>query len=181
MVKPNLANEKSRYYKFTIYVDPVAKKRVRVYNRGGHIHGVNPSKADEDVFRRLFMKIKNKPPQPIEIGLLLGMKFYRNLPKSTRKMDLQFVESEIYRPTTKPDLDNYIKLAKDAGSGILWKDDKIIVGYLPGTGKYFTLDKPRIEFEILTAGADVHTLYMQLLENEVKRQKALHLSLDDFS
>lgn len=37
----------------------------------------------------------------------------------------------------KPDLDNLMKAAKDAATGILWKDDALVCGYGPETGKWW--------------------------------------------
>ncbi len=53
------------------------------------------------------------------------------------------------RPTTKPDLDNCIKNLKDVCKGVFWQDDKQVVEYLPGTGKYYG-DPARWEIEIET-------------------------------
>ncbi len=172
--------EKSLLYEFTIYVEPMAKKRVRVYSRGGKVHGVNPSKEDEEVIKRLLLELPNIPSQPLSRAALLGMRFYRSVPKSIRKRDRSFVVTEQYRPVKRPDLDNFIKLFKDAATGILWEDDNLIVGYLPGTGKYYTLDQPRIEIQLLTLGSDFKEVYQQILLNETKRIDRLYSSLDDF-
>ncbi len=172
--------EPSKYYHIILKVEPEAKKRVRIYSRGGKVHGVNPSKEDEDVIRRLLVDIKERPISPISCACLLGMRFYRSLPKSTRKKDLPFVETEHFRPIKRPDLDNFIKLLKDAATGILWEDDNLIVGYLPGTGKYYTTEQPRIEVELLTVGSDLHERYIELLEKEIRRLRQINSNLMDF-
>lgn len=171
---------KSELYEFSINIEPVAKKRVRVYSKGGRVHGVNPSKEDEDAIRRLLLENKGIPSQPLKGAALLGMKFYRSVPKSLRKKDRPFVATEQYRPIKRPDLDNYIKLFKDAATGILWEDDNLIVGYLPGTGKYYTLEEPRIEVQLVTLGSDFKEIYSALLEKEMKRITSLFSTLDDF-
>jgi Holliday junction resolvase RusA-like endonuclease len=49
---------------------------------------------------------------------------------------------------TKPDLDNLLKQIKDCLTQMqFWTDDKLVVGYLPGVGKYYS-DRPRWEIEI---------------------------------
>ncbi len=173
-------DEPSFFLEFSLPIEPVPKKRVRVYHRGGKIHGVNPSKDDEDVIRRLLMNIEKKPERPISKAALLGMKFYRSVPKSIRKRDRPFVVTEHYRPIKRPDLDNYIKLFKDAATGILWEDDNLIVGYLPGTGKYYTLENARIEIQLLTVGRDFDAYYIKILEGEIARIRELHRNLEDF-
>ena len=55
------------------------------------------------------------------------------------------------RPTTKPDLDNLLKQFKDCAKGIFWEDDKQVVEYLPGTGKYY--GSPA-RWEIVIEGVD---------------------------
>ncbi len=173
-------SEKSMVLEFSIQVEPMAKKRVRVYSRGGKVHGVNPSKEDEEVIKRLLLEIPDIPKQPIARAAMLGMRFYRSVPKSLRKRDRPFVVTEQYRPVKRPDLDNFIKLFKDAATGILWEDDNLIVGYLPGTGKYYTLEEPRIEIQLVTLGSDFKEVYQQLLQKEIERINDLYSSLKDF-
>ncbi len=52
------------------------------------------------------------------------------------------------RPTTKPDLDNYLKAIKDALKGICWRDDSQVVAYREPFGKYYSA-KPRVEVDVL--------------------------------
>ncbi len=54
----------------------------------------------------------------------------------------------LLRPVTKPDMDNLLKHVKDCLSmQRFWIDDRIVVGYLAGTGKYYS-ERPRWEIEI---------------------------------
>lgn len=55
---------------------------------------------------------------PIDKAVYLGVTIHRTTP----------VEH-------KPDLSNYVKLVEDALTGLLWTDDRLIQGYLPGTMK----------------------------------------------
>lgn len=48
-------------------------------------------------------------------------------------------------PTTKPDADNYLKLALDACNGVVWKDDALIVDC---TIRRRYSDRPRIEIRV---------------------------------
>jgi Holliday junction resolvase RusA-like endonuclease len=53
----------------------------------------------------------------------------------------------------KPDLDNYLKLIADVGTGIAWHDDRYLVGYLPGTRKA-ELSREGVSVYILPDGAN---------------------------
>ena len=56
--------------------------------------------------------------------------------------------------TKKPDLSNLLKLIEDALTGIVWRDDAQIVGYLPGTGKYRAQSAKEARTEIVVMELD---------------------------
>ncbi len=168
-------------YSFKLDVEPLAKKRVRVYATRSGVRGVNPSRKDEDYYRSAISKLGSMIPRtPLEESMLLGMKFYKSIPKSTRKRDYKEVVTEHLRPAKRPDLDNYIKLFKDAGTDLLWKDDNIIVGYLPGTGKYYTLGSPYIIVDIIIIDENFRENYLNYLSLEISRVKKNYTTLDLF-
>lgn len=82
-------------------------------------------------------------------AILLGLKCYLPIPKSIPKYKKELMQAGQIRPTKKPDLDNLVKHFKDCANQILWDDDRQVVGYLPGTGKYYDNGQgPRWEIEI---------------------------------
>jgi Holliday junction resolvase RusA-like endonuclease len=87
---------------------------------------------------------------PIEGPVVLGVRVIRSIPVSWSKRKKNQALSGFLRPTSKPDLDNYLKHFKDCANGILWHDDAQVVGYLPGTGKYYG-EHGRWEIEVRQA------------------------------
>ena len=55
----------------------------------------------------------------------------------------------------KPDLSNLLKAVEDALTGIVWRDDAQVIGYLPGTGKYQVVrpgnEQPRTDIIVIAA------------------------------
>ena len=76
----------------------------------------------------------------------LSVKVYRSIPKSFSKKKHAAAAEGTILPTTKPDLDNYIKGIKDALSSIVWHDDNQVVEYR-NCAKLYS-DKPRVVIEV---------------------------------
>ena len=96
----------------------------------------------------MVMLKKHRPKQPLQGEIMLGVKVYLPVPTSKPKKWKEAAARGEVRPTTKPDLDNLIKQIKDCLTMMrFWEDDKQVVGYLEGTGKYYS-EKPRWEVEI---------------------------------
>ncbi|GIO33667.1 hypothetical protein J2TS6_48080 [Paenibacillus albilobatus] len=70
---------------------------------------------------------------------------YRSMPKSFSKRKATAAEAGELRPTTKPDVDNYLKGVKDALKGVIWKDDSQVVEVF--VQKRYS-SRPRIEVKI---------------------------------
>lgn len=92
-----------------------------------------------------------RPGNPLEGPLVLGIRAYMPISGSWPKKKKAAALAGELRPTSKPDLDNLIKNIKDCLTTMnFWQDDKQVVGYLPGTGKYYDDGNgPRWEVEIL--------------------------------
>ncbi|MFA6735154.1 MAG: RusA family crossover junction endodeoxyribonuclease [Sphaerochaetaceae bacterium] len=75
--------------------------------------------------------------------VIISVKVFRLVPKSFSKKKLEDVRKGMIRPSTKPDLDNYVKSVIDGMTQVVWKDDSQVVGY-EGTGKYYTLERPGV-------------------------------------
>jgi len=141
--------------KFTILLPPKAQKRAR--NRAVTSGGKTFSMTYKDKGQRqeenklITLIYEHRPPEPLQGPLALGVRVYLPIPQSKPKKWHEMALTGHIRPTTRPDLDNCIKNLKDVCNGIFWGDDKQVVEYLPGTGKYYDDGGgPRWEIEILT-------------------------------
>lgn len=141
----------------TIPIVPTAQRRARATVRGRHAAVYKDSKqlANEQTIEAFLMRYV--PPRPFEGPVLLGVKAFMPIPQSRPKKWKTAALQGAIRPTTKPDLDNLIKQIKDTMTHMrFWTDDKLIVGFLPGTGKYYS-DTPRWEVVLIAHAADVKT------------------------
>ena len=132
----------------TVYSEPVAQGRVRFSTQGGFVRAYDPAKSrDYKDYIRLAAAQQMQGKAALEGALSLSLRVYRSIPKSMSKKKSELAESGEIRPTTKPDVDNYVKGIKDALKSICWKDDSQIVAYHEPFGKYYSAT-PRIELEI---------------------------------
>lgn len=137
--------------KIVINIIPTAQMRARHSARGGFSRTYKDGKqaANEESIKALLARYQ--PETPLKGPLLLGVKAYMPIPKSFSKAKTAAALCGNLRPTTKPDLDNLLKNVKDCLTSMrFWDDDKLVVGFLPGTGKYYGAT-PRWEIEIIQA------------------------------
>lgn len=137
--------------KITIQLTPKGQRRARHTARGGFSRAYKDPRqvAEENALE--FALLASRPLEPISGPVLLGVRAYLPIPASRpKKWKAAAVAGEI-RPTTTPDLDNLLKHLKDCLTMMrYWVDDRQVVEYLPGTGKYYS-DSPRWEIEIRSA------------------------------
>ena len=137
--------------KITVEIAPVAQMRARHTARGGFVRtykAPEQAKAEQSLIACL---LPLRPPEPLQGPLWLGVRAYLPIPRcKSNRWKAAAATGEI-RPTTRPDLSNLLKHIEDcltvAG---FWHDDKQVVSYLPGTGKYYST-RPRWEIEIVKA------------------------------
>lgn len=99
-----------------IAMEPVAKGRPRVTSFGTF----TPTKT-KDAEARIQMQVALEyKGAPLEEPLTVCVTVHLQKPTSRSKTKASY-------PTTKPDVDNYVKLVLDALNGILWKDDSSVV------------------------------------------------------
>lgn len=135
--------------KFVINILPKGQRRTRSAVRNGHVHVYKDTKQSAEERALFALLAPYKPSEPLAGPLLLGVKAYLPIPQSRPVKWRQAALNGVIRPTTKPDMDNIIKHIKDCLSVMqFWEDDRLVVGYLPGTGKYYSV-QPRWEVEIL--------------------------------
>jgi Holliday junction resolvase RusA-like endonuclease len=133
-------------YAITINEEPVPQARARatiLTTKSGKqwVNFYTPVKSAN--FKKMlqsYMTESRLPEILLDEPLIMEAKFYKTKPKSAKRVWL----------TTKPDLDNYIKAVKDAMSGLVYRDDSIIVGYKDCWKLY---GAPRIEIKLFRVGA----------------------------
>lgn len=115
---------------FRINLPPAGQGRAKATTRG-KFASVYKAKNDRVREAKLLELAKVHAPEvPFDEPLLLGVKAVLPIPQSKPKYWKAEALDGVRFPTTKPDLDNIVKLVKDALNGVFWTDDKIIVGYL---------------------------------------------------
>ncbi len=127
---------------FVIFGEPVAKARARVPRKGRAFTPTKTKKAECD-FR--LQAGKYIPYAPKEGPLFLELVFYRGIPKSWSEKKKGLALQGLILPTSVPDLDNIIKLAKDAMTGRFYRDDAQVCKI---TAAKFYSDFPRTEVKL---------------------------------
>jgi Holliday junction resolvase RusA-like endonuclease len=102
-----------------IPIDPVAKGRPRISTLHGRPIAFTPKETRNAervmaTYARAYMRDMGE--KPLEGALRVVVSFALRRPKSVKRL----------APTTKPDLDNYVKML-DALNGICWLDDSQVV------------------------------------------------------
>jgi Holliday junction resolvase RusA-like endonuclease len=119
---------------FMIPVNPRPWSRTRM-NKWGKRFNTAEHEAAMDAMKTYFilgMRSKNVFKDPIEVELIFHVQRAKNPAYHCRDY-----------PARTPDLSNYIKLAEDAGNGIVWRDDAIIVKLV--AEKRYAKESPCIE------------------------------------
>ncbi|PGY99991.1 RusA family crossover junction endodeoxyribonuclease [Bacillus thuringiensis] len=127
---------------FTIMAEPVAQGRPRASTVHGKVRMYDPKKSRD--FKRYVSAIAAKfaPASLLEGPLQLEVKVYKPSLKSFSKKKALAAEEGLLRPTTKPDVDNYVKGVKDALNKVIWHDDSQVVDLK--VSKWYS-EKPRVE------------------------------------
>lgn len=109
---------------FHIRGEPHPKGRPQFARRGKFVTSYTPKKtrmAEADVRTQIIAQLQDGFT-PLQGPLRLEATFRRQRPKSARKKDVW--------PTTRPDLDNYLKLVLDAMNSVVFIDDSQLVSIL---------------------------------------------------
>ncbi len=128
--------------------EPVAQGRPRTSTVNGFVRMYDPAKSRNwKQYARLIAQNEMMGKNLLEGPLSLSVRVFRPMPKSmSKKKQLQALEGAL-QPTTKPDLDNYVKGASDALEGVVFANDSTIVSFHEPFGKWYS-DKPRVEIEL---------------------------------
>lgn len=113
---------------FFVPGQPQGKGRAKVTVRGKFAHAYTPDKtvSYENLIKVEYLR--KYAGQPLLDGeLTLWVVAIFGVPKSTSKKKAALMLDCKKRPTTKPDMDNIIKVIADANNGIAYRDDTQIV------------------------------------------------------
>lgn len=130
---------------FTVYGEPVAQGRPRASTFGGFVRMYDPKKSSDYKDYVRLAASEHAPEKLIEGPVALQLRVYKPIPKSFSGKKAARAEAGELRPTSKPDVDNYVKGIKDALKGVIWKDDSQVVEL--SAGKYYG-QRPRVEISI---------------------------------
>jgi Holliday junction resolvase RusA-like endonuclease len=125
---------------FTFHVIPTAKGRPHFVRKTGIAYTPKKTRDAEADLRWMIAAewVGKMGMSPLECALSVTATFHVNRPSSVKPWKRPY-------PTVKPDLDNLLKLLKDAANKIIWKDDAQIVEL--HVLKLYS-DRPRIELKI---------------------------------
>lgn len=130
---------------FTVLGEPVAQGRPRATTVNGHIRMYDPQKSND--FKKYVKLVASQyaPKKLLEGPLKMKVVVFRPSLKSFSQKKKREAEAGILRPTTKPDVDNYVKGVKDALKLVIWKDDSQVVDLQ--VSKFYS-ENPRVEVMI---------------------------------
>ena len=113
------------FIKAIIEGDPIAKKQLRCSCIHGKAKLYQPSSKDQARISEIF-KTYMGFNKPYACPVKQTVRVYVKIPKSVSKGDRLAMQKSIILPDKKPDLDNYVYMISNAGTGILYDDDKRI-------------------------------------------------------
>ncbi|MED3732535.1 RusA family crossover junction endodeoxyribonuclease [Geobacillus stearothermophilus] len=131
--------------KFIVYGEPVAQGRPRATTVNGRVRMYDPKKSRDFKHYLKLAASKHRPEKLLKGPISLVVKVYKPTLKSFSKKKKAAAEAGQLRPTTKPDVSNYLKLIEDALTGVIWKDDSQIIDC--SISKYYS-ETPRTEIQI---------------------------------
>jgi len=109
---------------------PVAKGRARITTVGGFARAYTPAKTRsyENIVRNHAQEIMAlRGLEPLEGPVALLLEAHLQVPASwSKKKTAEAIAGSIV-PTSRPDLDNYIKAALDGLNEVVFKDDSQVV------------------------------------------------------
>jgi Holliday junction resolvase RusA-like endonuclease len=140
---------------FTVYGEPVAQGRPRAANINGRIRMYDPKKSSDFKNYVRLVASEHRPDKLLEGPISLTVKVYKKTLKSFSKKKIAAAESGQLRPTSKPDVDNYVKGVKDALKNVIWKDDSQVVDL--HISKWYS-ETPRVEITIVPLEEQQQTL-----------------------
>lgn len=131
---------------FTVPGAPVGKGRARFSRQGGFVRTHTPEKTvNFENLVKIFASQAMAGAAPFKRPVALRMDIYMQIPASWSKKRQDLAERGLICATTKPDVSNVLKAIEDGMNGIVYDDDKQIVG--GGFSKQYALI-PRVEVRV---------------------------------
>jgi Holliday junction resolvase RusA-like endonuclease len=128
---------------------PLERNRHRIITpkrRPAFVGNYLPAKSrNEQAVIRDFAALAMNGRPPIEGPVDLRLAVYLPIAPSWSKKKQEAARAGYIRPTARPDIDNFVKLAMDAAKSIVWRDDSQVTD--AAMWKRFS-DTPRLVIEI---------------------------------
>lgn len=134
--------------KLIILGEPVAQHRPRI-TTAGKFPRMYKTASDTNYREKLYWEAKQLKMKPIPrpTPICVDLKVFRAIPKSLSQSKRLLAAEGVILPTTKPDIDNYVKQVFDAFNGLIWEDDAQIVTV---HARKFYGEIPHLDIEIDT-------------------------------
>lgn len=131
---------------FEVLGTPVPQHRPRFSRAGKFVRTYNV-KEDTQYREKLYWEAKKALKTPILRGIPLRVDIdvFRALPSSLAPAKRDLALLGVVRPSTRPDVDNYLKQIFDGLNGIVWEDDGQIVTVT--AAKWYS-DRPGIKVRV---------------------------------
>lgn len=130
---------------------PQAKGRPKFARRGKFVQTYTPDKTVQAEQTLVARALAFRPEAPFACPLRVVAQFVMPIPESWSKKKRALADAGAMPHTAKPDLDNLVKLVKDALNGVFWLDDKQIFSFT--ASKYYG-PVPETHIEITTRDDD---------------------------
>lgn len=134
---------------FSIPGPPVAKARPKFARMGNFVTTYTPEKTAnfEGLVKHIAAAAMRDDP-PFEGPVRLALHVMLPIPASWSKKKQAEAASGTLRPTSKPDWDNFGKIASDGMNGIVYRDDSQIVSAT--VEKHYSIS-PRVDVLVVAA------------------------------
>lgn len=132
---------------FSVPGRPFGKQRPKFRNAGKFTQTYTPKEtvSYENLVKLMYQEAARGKRFADDDMLDMRVIAYFEIPASTSKKRRKLMLEHKERPTVKPDLDNIIKVIKDALNGVAYKDDKFVVD--EQTRKFYS-ENPRVDVTI---------------------------------
>lgn len=154
----NIDNEiKRQIIRLVIPGEPIAQGRPRFVKQGNFTHAYDPKKSKDykaKIASAAWVQLSQHEIKQMNdaVPLYVTIVVYREIPKSWSKKKQEDAANGKLRPVSRPDTDNYIKIALDALNKVVFKDDSAVVSIR--AEKYYSTT-PRMEITIQYAAPEV--------------------------